>query len=291
MEEGQPSNTALILARHRALHLLLDGEPKIYGDRLAQDFLGAEEITRLEAEAEAFQTPVVRSLRAVSVLRHRYVEDKLAEAVQRGVSQYVILGAGLDPFAYQAPEALPEVLRDVRVFEVDHPQTQRWKRKRLGEIGRHPPANLAYIPIDFNIQTLSEGLAASDFNARNAAFFSWLGVTQYLTEAAVFETLAYVASQTAPGSEIVFQVILPASGLNAEDKALVSSTSQRAAGFGEPWLSYFEPVELAVRLKGMGFGDVVIFGRKEGSARYFQGRTDGLTLPGYFSLIQARVGP
>ncbi|MEE8435558.1 MAG: SAM-dependent methyltransferase [bacterium] len=287
MDEGQPSNTAQILARHRALHLMVDGDPKIYGDRLAMDFLGSEEITRLEANPEIFQTPQSRSLRAVAVLRQRYVEDELAKAVQRGVSQYVILGAGLDPFAYQRPDSF----RALRIFEVDHPLTQQWKRRRLEQLDIAIPNALTFIPIDFDVQTLAEGMAASTFSEKDAAFFSWLGVTQYLTEAAVFGTLAYVASHTAPGSEIVFQIILPASSLNAEDKALVSSTSQRAAGYGEPWLSYFEPEEIETRLKGMGFGNVVHFGAKEASAKYFQGRTDGLTPPNYFALIQARVGP
>lgn len=283
MEEGRPGWTAEGIARMRALHLLLDDDPKIFEDNLALPFLGSEETIRLKTNLDAYQTSELRSLRAVFVMRHRYAEDELGEAFQHGISQYVILGAGLDPFAYQCPDAMQRL----HIYEVDHPPTQQWKRQRLEELGIPIPANLTFIPIDFEVQTLAEGMAASDFKHKEPAFFSWLGVTQYLTEEAVLETLKYVSTHAAPGSEIVFQIVLPQSILSADDQAVVTTAIERASQHGEPWLSFFEPQALEARLMAMGFNRVTHFGSAEASARYFQGRTDGLALPNYFELIKA----
>ena len=167
-------------------------------------------------------------------------EDELAKAFARGVSQYVILGAGLDSFAYRRVD----LRQPLHVYEVDHPAMQQWKRQRLAELNIVLPNNLTFIPIDFEVQTLAAGMAASPFKPHEPAFFSWLGVTQYLTTEAVLSTLQYVASSTAPGSEIVFQIILSPSTFSAEDQAVVTVASQLAAQRGEPWLSFFEPTTL-----------------------------------------------
>ena len=187
----------------RALHLLVDDDPKIFEDPLAAAFLSPEQATALKATPQIFQTPEMRSLRAVFVVRQRYAEEELAKAIARGVSQYVILGAGLDSFAYRRAD----LRQTLHVYEVDHPATQQWKRQRLADLGIALPNNLTFIPIDFEVQTLAAGMAASPFNPHEPAFFSWLGVTQYLTTEAVLSTLHYIASSTAPSSEIVFQIL------------------------------------------------------------------------------------
>lgn len=286
MEASRSGSTAETTALIRALHLLLDDDPKIFADPLALTFLGSERTTALKTNPQMFQTPALRSLRAVFVARHRYAEDELAKAVARGVSQYVILGAGLDSFAYRRPD----LRQTLHVYEVDHPVTQQWKRQRLTELGLTIPENLTFIPLDFEVQTLAEGLAASPFRPDEPAFFSWLGVTQYLTTDAVFSTLQDVASSAASDSEIVFQIILPPSTLSTEDQAVVAVASQLSAQRGEPWRSFFEPQALEVQLRAMGFTQVLHFTPTEATTLYFQGRTDGLRLPNYFELITARIG-
>lgn len=286
METSRPSGTAEVIALMRAVHLSIDGDPKIFADPLAAAFLGPELATALKTTPQAFQTPEIRSLRAVFVVRQRYAEDELAKALARGISQYVILGAGLDSFAYRRSD----LRQTLQVYEVDHPATQQWKRQRLTELGIALPSNLTFVPIDFDAQTLAAGMAASPFKHYEPAFFSWLGVTQYLTPEVVLSTLQYVASSTAPGSEIVFQIILSPSTLSAGDQAIVAVASQRAAEQGEPWRSFFEPKALESELRAMGFTQVFHFEPAEATSRYFQGRTDGLRLPTYFELIKARVG-
>jgi methyltransferase (TIGR00027 family) len=218
MEEGRPSATAMIAAMIRAAHLLWDDPPKIFQDPLALGLSGVESASALQATLKAMQaeqarrsTPAFAQVLsrynyAGVLVRQRYAEDELATAVERGVEQYVILGAGLDSFAYRRPD-LATILR---VFEVDHPATQQWKRARLQELSVHLPSNLTFIPLDFEQHTLADGLPAGGHRPELPTFFSWLGVTQYLTAEAVFTTLRYVAS-LAPGSEIVFQYFLPES--------------------------------------------------------------------------------
>jgi methyltransferase (TIGR00027 family) len=218
-------------------------------------------------------------------MRQRYVEDALGEAIARGVRQYVILGAGLDAFAYQ-PSALASV---VRIFEVDHPTTQQWKRARLQGLRVPLPNNLRFIPLDFEQQSLAEGLRGGGHQPELPTFVSWLGVTQYLTEAAVFETLRYVAS-LAPGSEIVFQYVVPESRLDDESRRVFAMFQETAAAGGEPWVSLFESTALAARMHELGFTQVCDFGPEDANARYFAARTDGLRASPLHHLMRGQVG-
>jgi methyltransferase (TIGR00027 family) len=297
MEHGQPSPTAIIAALLRAAHLLLDADPKILRDELALGLSGVENEAALRTRLEAMETAIarrstpevaqamVRSARAATVMRQRYAQDELGEAIARGGRQYVILGAGLDAFAYQ-PSALASV---VRIFEVDHPTTQQWKRARLQELHITLPSNLQFIPLDFEQQTLAAGLRGGGHRPELPTFVSWLGVTQYLTEAAVFETLGYVAS-LAPGSEIVFQYVVPESRLDDESRRVLAMFQETAAAGGEPWLSLFESSALAARVQELGFRQVWDFGPEEANARYFAGRTDGLRASPLHHLMTGQVG-
>jgi methyltransferase (TIGR00027 family) len=297
MEEGQPSGTAMLAAMTRAAHLVQDGEPKVLRDDLALQLSGFENEAALRRTVEALLTEVAHHFdmesaqrlsqyaRALITMRNRYAEDELSNAIGHGVGQYVILGAGLDSFAYRRRD-LAGVLR---VFEVDHPTTQQWKRARLGTLNVPLPDHLTFIPINFEQQTLKEGLQTGGYHAEAPVFFSWLGVTYYLTEEAIFETLRSVAA-AAPGSEIVFEYGLSESLLDEESKRIWMMLQTTVAAQGEPMLSLFEPTTLAAQVKKLGFTQVWDFGPEEANARYFAGRTDGLHAPPYARLMRARVG-
>lgn len=296
MEEGRPSATATIAAMMRAAHLLWDDDPKILQDSLALRLSGVENEATLLERLRAIETEMAqrstpefaqaffRYNRAGSAMRQRYTEDELGQAVERGVAQYVILGAGLDSFAYRRPD-LTGILR---ISEVDHPTTQQWKRARLQALNLTRPTNLTFVLIDFEQQVLADGLRAGGHQPELPTFFSWLGVTMYLTEAAVFETLRYVASLPA-GSEIVFEYVLPESRVTEEGRRLLALFKAGAAARGEPWISQFEPSMLTARVKELGFTQVWDFGREEANARYFAGRTDGLSASPAHRLMKARV--
>ncbi|ETW98877.1 MAG: hypothetical protein ETSY2_42030, partial [Candidatus Entotheonella gemina] len=215
----------------------------------------------------------------------RYTEDALDRAIERGVTQYVILGAGLDSFAYRRPD----LANRLRIFEVDYPASQQWKQHRLRELHIELPPNLTFIPVDFETQTLANVLTAGGYDPEKPAFLSWLGVTQYLTEEAVFNTLQQIAS-LASGTEMIFTYVVPESLLNAEDQRFLAINKSGAAKRGEPWVSLFEPASLASRVRALGFTQIMHFSPEEANSRYFVGRTDGLCVPGLEHLMQARVG-
>ncbi|MGH8009544.1 MAG: class I SAM-dependent methyltransferase, partial [Candidatus Binatia bacterium] len=216
MEEGRQSTTAIGAALMRAAYWLLDDDPKLLRDDLALGLGGLENEAALRTAIEMMQAKfaqrigpdlghsLVRYLCAYTALRSRYTEDEFRKARARGVIQYVILGAGLDSFAYcrQDPSA------SIRIFEVDYPATQQWKRARLRELGVDLPPNLTFVPLDFEKRTLIAGLHAEGYRPQDPTFFSWLGVVPYLTEEAIFRTLREIAS-AAPGSEVVCDYMLP----------------------------------------------------------------------------------
>ena len=281
MEEGQPSRSAIFAAMSRAAHLILDDEPKILRDNLALGFCGMQDEAELSSAFQALQTQIgqlttpelaqsfIQSYRGFAVVRQRYPEDELEKALERGISQYVILGAGLDSFSYRSRD-----LEDkLRVFEVDLPAMQRWKKARLQELNIFLPRNLAFVPVDFEKHNLTEELIAAGYRSEIPVFFSWLGVTHFLTESAIFQTLSEVAS-TVPGSEIVFDYVLQESLLRNGDRQIIATLR---ANPGEPWLSLFNPVNLAERVKEIGYSEVWDFGPEEANELYFKGRTDELS--------------
>jgi methyltransferase (TIGR00027 family) len=282
MEEGRPSTTATIAAMIRAAHLLWDDAPKIFQDPLALGLSGVESPDALQATLRARQREPYNY--AGVLVRQRYAEDALAIAITRGVGQYVILGAGLDSFAYRRPD-LATILR---IFEVDHPATQQWKRARLEALSVDLPSHLTFIPLDFEQHTLAAALPAGGHRPELPTFFSWLGVTHYLTDEAVFTILRYVAS-LAPGSEIVFQYFLPETLFDDENRRLLALWKERRASVGEPVLSQFEPATLATRMQECGFTQIWDVGPEELDARYFAGRTDGLRASPHSHLMKACV--
>jgi methyltransferase (TIGR00027 family) len=278
LAEGRPSVTAQSTANLRAAHQLVD-HPRILDDPLALRIIGTQAEAAVRARAGQGG---MASLRPFVAVRSRYAEDELARAVDRGIRQYVVLGAGLDTFAYRSPYPGSRL----RVFEVDHPATQAWKRGRLRDAGIAVPESLMFAAIDFEQQTLADGLRAAGFKPDEPAFFSMLGVVIYLTHDALLGTLRFVASRPA-GTEIVFDYAIPPASLSEGERARHDEAARRVAASGEPWLTYFEPPTLVGELRGIGFTRVEDLGRDELDARYFKGRTDGLRLNRMARLVKA----
>jgi methyltransferase (TIGR00027 family) len=267
MQLGKPSRTAWAAAAHRAVHQVLE-QGRIFSDPLALRMLGED------AEAavrEAEQQPSRRRLRIFIAVRTRFAEDALAAAVERGVRQLVVLGAGLDTYAYRS------TLGDrLQIFEVDHPATQAWKRQRLEDAAIPVPKSLTFAPIDFEHQTLPEGLAAAGFDSSQQTFFTWLGVVPYLTEEAVWSTLAFIAYLPS-GAHVVFDYSDPPDSLPPEWRAGHQKREAHVAELGEAWLTHFEADDLRAKLMALGFSEVEDLGPPQIAARYFPNRA--ITLP------------
>lgn len=281
MRDGRPSKTAFRVALRRAAHQVLD-VPRVLEDPLALAIVGAD-AGELRSD-ETSQSRISRVMRAFMAVRSRYAEDGLAAAFQDGTRQYVVLGAGLDTFAYRNP------FSGLRVFEVDHPATQGWKRHRLEVAGIAIPESMTFAPVDFERQTLAEGLARAGLRRDQKAFFSWLGVIPYLTRSAALETLRFVASLP-PGSEIVFDYALPPESLDPVRRQAFDALAARVAASGEPFQTFFDPAELETELRRIGFASFEDLETEEINARYFSGRSDGLRVAGGLGrLMKARVG-
>ncbi|HEV2708835.1 MAG TPA: SAM-dependent methyltransferase [Edaphobacter sp.] len=271
MEQAKPSRTALRVAMRRAAHQIYDAKPLVFDDPIAVPILGdtyAEEVRRTPTRPDR---PSSVSLRAFLVARSRYAEDNLARAVAHGVSQYVLLGAGLDTFAHR--NSYPEL----RVFEVDHPATQLWKRDLLDIGGITKPDRLTYAPVDFESESLPEQLAAAGFDASVPSFFAWLGVVPYLTATAFRATLEFIATQP-QGSGLVLDYAQPRHVLPMLEQLEHDSLASRVALAGEPFQLFFTPEEIAAELSG--FREIEDLGTGEINTRYFAGRSDSLWLHG-----------
>ena len=262
-----------MVAMRRAAHQIFDN-PKVFDDPIALAILGPGAEERLRSEPR-FLNRLGRAVRASMAARSRYAEDQLARAIERGTRQYVILGAGLDTFAYRNPHPQP----DLRVFEVDYPATQEWKRERLAAAGISAPPSLTFAPVNFEHQTLAEGLREAGFDASRPAFFSWLGVTMYLERETAMGTFRFIAS-CGRGSGVTFDYIVPRETLNWTGQLILRAMERRVARAGEPFRTFFAPEELRDELGRMGFRAIEDLGGAELNERYFKNRADGLRVPG-----------
>ncbi|GAA1790880.1 class I SAM-dependent methyltransferase [Nocardioides hankookensis] len=274
MREGEPSRTAFGAATYRAVHQDVDGG-RIFRDPLAWQILGIDREATL-AEPEATARP---RLRVFIAARHRFAEDSLAAAVERGVAQVVVLGAGLDTFAYRNPFA------GTRVFEVDFPATGVWKRERLADAGIEVPESVAYVGVDFETDDLVARLVEAGFDDAAPAFFVWLGVVPYLTEEAVTTTLRSIAS--VPGAEVVLDYTNPAHELRLTAQGDRADLIARVAEVGEPLSPGLEAEHLHAVLSDLGFTEVEDLDRPQIRER-FLGRPGG-TEGGGAHLLRARV--
>ncbi|HTC89648.1 MAG TPA: SAM-dependent methyltransferase [Bryobacteraceae bacterium] len=278
LAKSRPSRTAQRVALRRAAHQILD-HPRVFEDPLAIAIAGGE------AEGQTtVEQPHSRSLRAFIAVRSRYAEDQLAAAVARGVRQYVVLGAGLDTFAYRNPFQSA----GLRVFEVDHPATQEWKRAQLGAAGIAIPAWMTFVAVDFERQSLEEGLRIARFEMQQPAIFAWLGVTPYLSRAAFDGTIHFIAGMPS-GSCVVFDYAVERALLSPSQQQALDALAARVARAGEPFRLFFDPAELSRDLERLGYSNIEDLDCERINARYFSGRSDGLAVTGGGHLITAHV--
>jgi len=234
----------------RAAHLIVDRAPHIFADTVAERLLGSRADELISYHRAHGDHVVLAGARAQVTVRAAVTEARLADAAERGTNQYVILGAGLDTFAYRSP-----VAARVRVFEVDQPATQYWKRDRLATDGIESRGTVHYVPLDFEAGALVPALVAAGFDVTRPAFVSWLGVTMYLSGSAIDGTLQTLGS-LAPGSEIVADYMLPEGDRDAAGETYASMVAPVAAEHGEPWLSCLAPDDVTTRLAAAGFTEV-----------------------------------
>jgi methyltransferase (TIGR00027 family) len=266
METGKASKTALGVAIRRAAHQIMD-RPPVLDDPIAVPLVGPGYPRHMERAMHR----VARDFRAFMAVRSRYVEDKLAEAVTDGVRQYVVLGAGLDTFAYRSP------FPSLRVFEVDFPATQEWKKATLREASIDLPAGLTFVPLDFEHQTLAEGLAEAGFDAEMPAYFGWLGVIPYLTLEAFRTTLGAIGHLPV-GSGVGFDYALAPETLTPAGRIAFDALAGRVAAAGEPFQLFFTPEALESELRRAGFRRFEQLNSEQLNEIYFKERADGLRL-------------
>lgn len=281
METSQPSRTAHGAAMHRAAHQLLD-RPPVFADPLALKIVGQEAAQTLRDGSGRQAMVEFAPLRAFIAVRSRFTEDCFGEAYANGVRQYAILGAGLDTFAYERSK----IFHDLSIFEVDHPATQGWKKTMVREAGLEPPASLTYAPVNFETETLCDGLVRAGFDFEKPAWFAWLGVTPYLSLKAITATLSFVASLE-HGSGVVFDY---AEGVRGDENSPgLKAMAERVAAFGEPFRSFFTSAEMIALARRCGMRNIEDFDAQTLNARYFANRNDGLKLLGRGHLLKATV--
>jgi methyltransferase (TIGR00027 family) len=243
MKPNEPSRTALIIARQRAAHQVLD-HGSILHDPFAMKILREDETDVLQF---ANQHPLASIGRLFTTARSRIAEDALSIAVERGVRQIVILGAGLDTFALRNPHGA----RQVRIYEVDHPATQAWKLQRLADVQIALPPWLIVVPVDFERDDLREQLVAAGFQHDSPAFFTWLGVVPYLTQDAIGRTLDYMSS--IQNSEVVFDYMEPPEAFSEELRQSEKVRTEQLKKMDEHSGSRFEPADIVAMLRSHGF--------------------------------------
>lgn len=280
MSVVEPKISAYRVALLRAFHQT-EERPPVFVDPLALRVIGEKGRAELSDSPEKFRDRLSVGLRVSLAVRSRLAEEEFEAARARGVGQLVILGAGLDTYAYRRPPGGAE-----RIFEVDLPGTQRMKRALLAAEGIAEPQGVVYAAADFERQTLREALAAAGFAFDAPAFFSWLGVAMYLEEAAVLDTLALIGA-LARGSGVVFDYPVDHALLTERERGAALHLMERLAARGEPWKCAFSPDGLREELSRRGFREIADFGPDELNSRYLSGREDGLKKGGVTRIARA----
>jgi methyltransferase (TIGR00027 family) len=259
MQHGQASRTAVGAAGHRAAHQILE-RGIVFADPLALPILGPDAD---DALALAQNEPQRRPLRLFIAMRSRFAEDSARGAIDAGVRQILVLGAGLDTFAYRLEPA-----EGLRLFELDHPATQRDKRRRLAEAEIAEPAHVTYVAHDFEHGSMTAALEAGGFDAGKRTFVLWLGVTPYLTVEAVLATLGELARLTG-GAEVVFDYANPPGAIgDTAARSFHQEMAERVAATGEPFRGYLDSGELHARARSLGFAEIEDLDRAALVGRY-----------------------
>ena len=302
MQTNRPWITALITAYARAYHATHD-DPKIFDDFAADRLYSTEEhaqfdhnlaqmLPAIDPDLAAMNPDEATALAAVIQLMHgpvtlsrsRYAEDCLQAAVEQGVEQYVILGAGFDTFAFRRPDLLAKL----EVFEVDHPVTQGMKRERI--VGWVLPSKLHFVAVDFNQESLTDALQKSAYDPHKLSFFSWLGVTYYLPREVVLATLEAIGKMAARGSTVVFDTMDDEAFLPEKAARRVQLMQASARMVGEPMQTGFDPANLREELAQIGLKVVETLTPGEIEARYFQGRNDRYHAFEHVHFVRAETG-
>jgi methyltransferase (TIGR00027 family) len=268
---SKPDDTAVRVALWRALHIEADEPPHVFGDMLGLRLAAPDDDWRDRPDMSAFTRP----FRASIVARARFIEDLVAEQLHRGVSQYVILGAGLDTFAQRRPELASRMV----VYEIDRPGPQAWKRHRLLELGLAVPTFQRFVPVDFEAgDEWWERLEAAGFDAERRAIVASTGVSMYLTRQAIEATLRHVAT-LAPGSTLAMSFMLPIEMSEPDVRPGIERAMEGARANGTPFISFFTPGEMLELARAAGFKKVEHVSAAALAERYFAERTDGLRPP------------
>jgi methyltransferase (TIGR00027 family) len=268
-QAGAPDSTAVRTALWRAMHVLLDPPPHVLEDELGLRLAAPADGWRARPDRHPAGT---RGFRAAVVARARFIEDLAVEQAGHGVTQYVLLGAGLDTFAQRRPPAAARL----RVFEVDQPGPQAWKRQRLLELGLGVPGWLRLVPVDFEADgSWWEQLAAAGFDPGQPAVVASAGVTMYLTKEATAATLRQVA-RLAPGSTLAMTFMLPPELLDDRDRSGLQASRDGARASGTPFISLYTPPEMLALAREAGFRDARHVPGASLADRYFPGRPDAL---------------
>lgn len=296
MDSSQPSATALSATLLRAAHLLLDEAPPVFVDELALPLCGARDATHLRTMLTTLQdeaaryvgathaASVLRAVRAAVLIRSRYTEEVVEASLAHGITQYVILGAGLDSFAYRRRTLLDRL----RVFEVDHPTTQAWKQAQLRALSVSLPSQLTFVPLDFTQDTVMGTLRAGGYRIDEPVVFSCLGVSQYLPVATAQRLLTQLAS-AAPGSVLLWGYLVPESLLDDDNRRVRACLRAITAAREEPILTDWPPAEMRALLQACGWTAITDLGAESTLATYTVGRTDGLQHPQTHRLIHASI--
>lgn len=264
-----PESTAVRVALWRAMHVQADPPPHVLEDEVGLQLANPDEGWRRRPDMDPHATSLFR---ASIVARARFIEDLVVEQASHGITQYVLLGAGLDTFAQRRPE----IATGLKVFEVDQPGPQEWKRRRLIELGFGIPEWLRFVPVDFEAgDSWWERLAAAGFDASRPAVAASTGVSMYLTRDAIAATLRQVAA-LASGSTLAMTFLLPLEFADPQERIAFEAARKGARAIGTPFLSFFTPPEMAALAREAGFREVRNVPAADLTERYFAGRTDGL---------------
>jgi methyltransferase (TIGR00027 family) len=263
-----PEHTAVRVALWRALHVQIDPKPHVFTDEIGLKLIAEENWRNRPDMNPDFSS----SMRASIVGRARFVEDLVLEQAKAGVSQYVILGAGLDTFAQRQPQ----VAAHMHIFEIDQPGPQAWKQKRLAELGFTENKNLHFVPVDFEAgESWWEKLIESGFDKTKPAVVVSTGVSMYLSREANIATLQQMA-KLAKGSTFAMTFMLSLNLLESKERSMMEFVMKKAQESGTPFLSLFSPEEILAMAKENGFKDAKHVSAKDLYQRYFASRTDGL---------------
>lgn len=283
MSAGRPDSTAIRTALWRALHVQADDAPPVLADEIGMQIAAPETLWRERPDMHPEGT---RGYRAAIVGRARFVEDLVAEQVaQHGVTQYAILGAGLDTFAQRRPE----IASRLYVYEVDQPATQAWKRERLMALGFREQAWQRFVPVDFEAgEAWWERLRWAGFDARQPAVIASTGVSMYLTHEANLATLRQIA-QLAPGTTLAMTFLLPLELIDEPERSQHAAVYEHARAAGTPFVSFFTPDQMIALAREAGLSEAHVVSTADLIARYFADRSDGLRPASGESILVATV--